>query len=48
MTDGSKHEIEGVHHNIDGEKCQVFKYFVVFYSIMVNSSQGGAVGMVFL
>ena len=26
MIDGAKHEIEGVNHDIDGEKCQVVKY----------------------
>ena len=39
MINGAKHEIEGVNHDIDGAKCQVVKYFVVFssqiYSILV-------------
>ena len=29
MIDGEKLEIEGVNHDIDGGKCQVFEYFVV-------------------
>ena len=29
MIDGEKPEIEGVNHDIDGAKCQVFEYFVV-------------------
>ena len=29
MIDGAKPEIEGVNHDIDGGKCQVFEYFVV-------------------
>ena len=32
MIDEVKHEIEGVNHDIDGAKCQVVKYFVVFSS----------------
>ena len=32
MIHGAKHEIEGVNHDIDGEKCQVVKYFVVLSS----------------
>ena len=33
MIDGAKHEIEGVNHDIDGAKCQVVKYFVVFCQV---------------
>ena len=29
MIAGEKPEIEGVNHDIDGEKCQVVEYFVV-------------------
>ena len=32
MIDGAKHEIEGVNHDIDVAKCQVFKHFVVLSS----------------
>ena len=27
MIDGVKPEIEGVNHDIDGEKCQIVEYF---------------------
>ena len=30
MIDAAKSEIEGVNHNIDGAKCQVVEYFVVY------------------
>ena len=30
MIDGAKPEIEGVNHGIDGAKCQVVEYFVVY------------------
>ena len=36
MIDGEKREIEGVNHNIDGAKCQVVEYFVV-YSNQISS-----------
>ena len=29
LIDGGKPEIEGVNHNIDGAKSQLFEYFVV-------------------
>ena len=32
MIDWAKPEIEGVNHDIDGAKCQVFKHFVVLSS----------------
>ena len=32
MIDGAKPEIEGVNHDIDGAKCQVVEYFVVWWS----------------
>ena len=30
MIDAAKSEIEGVNHDIDGTKCQVVEYFVVY------------------
>ena len=42
MINGAKHEIEGIHHNIDGAKCQVVKYFVVFSSQIKSIQIDGA------
>ena len=33
MIDGEKNEIEGVNHDVDGGKCQVVKYFVLFCQV---------------
>ena len=46
MIDGAKHEIEGVNHNIDREKCQAFcslvKSNIVYFSLIQSNQIDGA------